>query len=130
MKRGLRRASPYLLAGLLAVAGVSHFAATSSYAAVVPHALPAPRTLVRLSGVAELGCAAGLVGRRTRRAAGWSAAALFVAVFPANVSMALDRDGHSAAYAALVLARLPLQVPLIWWAVAIGRGRGGATGGE
>jgi len=122
VKRGLRRASPYLLAALLTVSGVSHFAATSSYAAIVPRQLPAPRTLVHLSGLVELGLAAALVVPRTRRAAGWLTAALFVVVFPANVEMALDRGGHSAAYTALVLARLPLQVPLIWWAVTVGRG--------
>lgn len=128
----LRRASPYLLAGLLTVSGVAHFAGTDAYAAIVPRALPAHRTLVYLSGLAELGCAAGLVAPRTRRAAGWATAGLFVVVFPANVSMALDRGGHSPAYAALVLARLPLQLPLIWWAVAIGRHRaapGEAAGG-
>jgi len=118
----LRQASPYLLAGLLTVAGASHFVATDAYAAIVPRALPAHRALVYLSGLAELGCAAGLAAPRTRRAAGWAAAGLFVVVFPANVSMALDRGGHSAAYAALVLARLPLQLPLIWWAVTIARG--------
>ncbi len=126
MRDRLRRASPYLLAGLLTVSGVSHFLATDSYAAIVPRQLPAPRTLVYLSGLAELGCAAGLVVPRARRAAAWSTAALFVAIFPANVTMALDRGGHSTAYAALVLARLPVQLPLVWWAVAVARGGAGS----
>jgi len=121
---GWRRGSPYLLAGLLTVSGVSHFVATDAYATIVPSQLPAPRALVYASGLAELGCAAGLVVPATRRVAGWLTAALFIAVFPANVEMALERGGRSAAYTALVLARLPVQLPLIWWAVGIGRGPG------
>lgn len=124
----LRRASPYLLGALLAGSGVSHFAATAAYAAIVPQQLPAARTLVQVSGLAELACAAGLAIPRIRRLAGWATAALFVVVFPANVQMALDRGGHSPVYGALVLARLPLQVPLIWWAVAVARQSRSRTG--
>ncbi len=118
-----RAVSPYLLAGLLAASGIGHFVAADTYASIVPRALPAPRTLVYLSGLAELGCAAALLVPRSRRAAAWATAVLFVAVFPANVQMALDRSGHSAAYDALTLARLPVQLPLIWWAVVIARQR-------
>lgn len=125
----LRRASPYLLGALLAGSGVSHFVATDAYAAIVPRSLPSPRALVYVSGLAELGCAAGLVHPWSRRRAGWATAALFAVVFPANVQMALDRGGHSSAYAALVLARLPLQLPLIWWAVVVGRSRPGGGRG-
>lgn len=122
-----RRFSPYLLAGLLMVSGVSHFVATDSYAAIVPPALPAPRTLVYASGLAEFGCGVGLLVPMTRRRAGWATALLLVAVFPANIQMALDRAGHSSAYAGLVLARLPLQLPLVWWAVTVARARATAA---
>jgi uncharacterized membrane protein len=71
--------------------------------------------------VAELLCAAGLAVPRTRRVAAWATAALFVAVFPANVTMALDATDRSTLYQAGVWARLPLQVPLIVWAVSIAR---------
>ncbi len=73
------------------------------------------------SGVAELACAAGLAMPRTRRVAGWATALLFVAVFPGNIQMALDAGDRSAGYRALVYARLPLQVPLVVWAVSVAR---------
>ena len=118
-----RAASPYVLAGLLTVTGTTHFVAPRPYAAIVPRRLrPRRFELVYLSGVAELACAAGLAHRRTRRAAAWSAAALFVAVFPANVTMALDSAGRSPAYRAAAWARLPVQVPLVGWAVSVARG--------
>ena len=94
---------------------------------IVPDALPAHRFLVQVSGVAELACAAGLVWRRTRKMAGFASAALLVAVFPANVTMAVDAwqswkdGGHSGWYVLGTLVRLPLQVPLIWWAWRVTR---------
>lgn len=118
----VRAASPYLLAGLLTLTGTLHFVFPRPYAEIVPSQLPAPYALVYFSGAAELGCAAGLTFSRTRRLAGWVTALLFVVVFPANVVMAIDADGRSDAYRWATYARLPLQVPLVVWAVSVGRG--------
>jgi uncharacterized membrane protein len=115
--------SPYLLSGLLAVTGTLHFVVPKTFADIVPPQLPSPLGLVYASGVAELACAAGLAIPRTRRAAGWATAALFVAVFPGNIAMALDAGNRSTAYQAAVYARLPLQVPLVVWAISVARTR-------
>jgi uncharacterized membrane protein len=122
-RRGSRllSASPYLLAGLLTVTGSLHFLTPRPYAAIVPSQLPAPTGIVYASGVAELLCAAGLAVPRTRRLAGWATAALFVAVFPANVVMALGSGGRSDVYQTGAWARLPLQIPLIAWALSVAR---------
>lgn len=119
-----RRASPYLLAGLLTVTGTSHFLAPRPYAQIVPESLPSPYGLVYASGIAELLCAAGLAIPRTRRATAWVTAALFVAVFPANVKMALDSTDRSTIYQVAVWARLPIQLPLVCWAAAVARHAG------
>lgn len=121
MESRLRRASPYLLASLLTVTGTLHFVTPRPFAQIVPDALPEPYALVYASGVAELVCAAGLAVPRTRRAAGWATALLLVAVFPGNVQMALDAGGRSDAYRWGTYARLPLQVPLVLWAVSAAR---------
>lgn len=113
--------APYALAGLLAVSGTMHFVAARAFASIVPPQLPSPYGLVYASGVAELVCSAGLTVPRTRRLAGWATAALFMVVFPANVQMALAAGDHSQTYRLGTYARLPLQVPLIWWAVSIAR---------
>jgi uncharacterized membrane protein len=117
----VRCASPYLLGGLLTVTGALHFIAPHRYAEILPSQLPAPTGIVYASGVAELLCAAGLALPRTRRVAGWATAALFVVVFPANVQMALGSGGRSDVYRAGVWARLPVQIPLIAWAVSVAR---------
>jgi len=116
-----RSASPWVLAGVLAVAGTAHFTATRSYERIIPPVLPYPRALVYVSGLAELACAAGLGYRRTRRLAGWATAALFVAVFPANVQMALAASGGSTGHRLISWGRLPLQIPLVWWAAQVAR---------
>ena len=117
----LARWSPYLLAALLTTTGTLHFVVPRTFTALVPPQLPEPRALVYLSGAAELACAAGLVVPRTRRLAGWATAALFVAVFPGNVQMALDASDRSELYRAATYARLPVQVPLVAWAVQVAR---------
>lgn len=120
-RKGWQRASPWLLAGVLGVAGVAHFVIADRYERTIPAALPYPRELVYVSGAAELLCAGGLAFRRTRRVAGWASAVLFVVVFPANVQMALDARGGTPAHQLVSWGRLPLQVPLVLWAAQVAR---------
>ncbi|OKK17391.1 hypothetical protein AMK16_21340 [Streptomyces sp. CB00455] len=114
--------SPLLLAGLLAGAAVAHAAAPRRFDAIVPRSLPgSPRRWTYASGVVELALAAGVAHPRTRRMASLAAAAFFVGVFPANVKTAADARHRSAAARAAALGRLPLQVPLVLWALRVGR---------
>ncbi|TGB10094.1 hypothetical protein [Streptomyces sp. MZ04] len=109
--------SPLLLAGLLAGAGVAHFAAPKPFDATIPRALPgSPRAWTYASGAVELALAAGVALPRTRRTAALATAAFFVGVFPANVQMAADWRSRPAPLRAAALGRLPLQVPLVLWA--------------
>jgi uncharacterized membrane protein len=110
------------LALLLATAGMSHFAMPKPYDAIVPGFLPgSPRTWTYLSGVAELAVAAAVAVPRSRRAGALAAAALFVAVFPANVKMAYDWRHRRPAHRIAAYARLPMQAPLIMWALRVAR---------
>src|SRR4051812_31859257 len=118
MDSAARRA--YALAALLAVAGATHFARPGSYDAIVPRALPGtPRFWTYLSGVAELAVAGAVALPGTRKWGGLAAAALFTAVFPANVKMARDWRDRPALPRAAAYARLPAQAPLIWWALRV-----------
>ncbi|MFF3876030.1 DoxX family protein [Streptomyces sp. NPDC001978] len=114
--------SPLLLAGLLAAAGVTHFARPRPYDATIPRLLPgSPRTWTYASGAVELALAAGVALPRTRAVAARATAAFFVGVFPANVQMAVDWRHRPAPLRAAALARLPLQVPLVLWARGVAR---------
>lgn len=106
--------SRYALALLFVGAGVLHFLRPATYLAIMPPALPAPLALVYVSGFFELVGGLGLLPSRTRRLAGWGLLALLVAVFPANVYMALIHEQlHIPGWVAW--GRLPLQLPLLWW---------------
>jgi len=54
----------------------------------------------------------------------WSAAALFLAVYPANLYMAWDWRDRELADRLVAYGRLPLQIPMIWWAVISARRTG------
>lgn len=122
----LRTASPYLLTALLAGAGITHFLKPSGYDAIVPHLLPHPRAWTYASGVVEIGLGAAVAHPRTRNRGALAAALLFVVVFPANVQMALDARTPGAR--TISYARLPLQVPLVLWALQVASAAGGLPG--
>lgn len=117
--RRLRERAPLALGGLFLAAGVLHFAKPKPFEAIMPRRLPNRRSWVYGSGAAELACGAGLLTRR--KWAGPASAALLLAVWPANVQMALDSgSGRLRGIAdskALAWGRVPLQVPLIWAAL-------------
>ncbi len=105
-----------LFAGpVLVAAGVNHFVNPGFYLQIVPAGLPAPEALVYLSGAAEIGGALGTMHPRTRRAAGWFLIATLVAVYPANIYMALYPERFADLPPAALLARLPLQFLFIYW---------------
>ena len=107
---------PRGVAGAFALSGVVHLVRPQVFTPMVPRSLPAPRALVVLSGVAELVCAAGLLGRA--RWAGDASTALLLAVWPANVVMARDagsgRHPGPADSRLVTWVRVPLQPLLIW----------------
>ena len=125
--RGRRRASRLALVGLLMGTGALHFLAPSSYERIVPRALGTShaRTLVLVSGAAEIVAGALLTFDRTRRLGAGLAAGLFVVVFPANVQMAVDGGLAGAGFPLgsplVAWLRLPLQAPLVWWALTLTR---------
>ncbi|MEE6269775.1 hypothetical protein V2E29_29600 [Streptomyces diastatochromogenes] len=122
--------SPRYLAGLLAGAAAAHYVVPQQFDATIPRALPgSPRTWTYTSGAVELALAAGVALPRTRRVAALAAAGFFVAVFPANVQMAVDWRRRPAPLKAAALARLPLQAPLVLWALNVAKQRGGAPSG-
>jgi len=114
--------SEKLLAAFLLGAGIMHFVNPGFFDAIVPPWVPgSERAATYASGVAEILVGAGILVARTRRAALWSAAALFVAVYPANLYMAWDWRDRDLADRLVAYGRLPLQIPMIWWAVAAAR---------
>lgn len=110
------------LAVLFLGAGAMHFVAPAAYERIVPPYLPAPHVLVVVSGACEMLGGAGLLFPFSRRAAAWGLVALLIAVMPANVQMAVDHAHWPKIPEWALWLRLPIQLPLIWWAWLYTRG--------
>ena len=114
--RRTRRLGLLALALLFVAAGFNHFVNPGFYVSIMPAYLPLHLELVYSSGVLEIlgGCA--VLIPRIRSLAGWMLIALLVAVFPANLNMALSPDQFPGLSAFALYARLPAQGLLIAWA--------------
>ena len=111
---------------MMVVLGVLHFVATNAFAQIVPPQLPWPHALVWISGVFEILLGLALIPESTRRLAGWGLVALYIAVFPANVYMAVASDrirDLPPVPPALLWGRLPLQVVFVAWALWVSKPR-------
>jgi uncharacterized membrane protein len=118
----------WVLAIAMVAIGVLHLVRPDGFVKIVPRALPAPLVLVIVSGLCEIAGGLGLLFERTRRAASWGLVALYVAVFPANVNMAMNDIQPEGAHLsqAVLWGRLPLQ--LVFIALALWVGRAGTRG--
>ncbi len=103
--------------------GVVHFVVPGPFVSIVPAALPAPYVLVLVSGFFEILGGVGLLVPRARRAASYGLVLLYLAVFPANINMALHPDLGRGIPEWSLWARLPLQFVLIAWALWAGAER-------
>ena len=104
-----------LLGATFLTTGLLHFLRPRMYEAIMPRYLPAHRELVYASGVAEIAGGAGVLHSRTAKPAGWWLIATLIAIFPANVEMAVHAERFRKIPRPLLWARLPVQGLLIAW---------------
>lgn len=120
----LAEAKPRRLTPLQAILGLSfigvgslHFVIEKFFVAIVPESLPNPEALVQISGVAEIAGGIGVLIPGTRSLAGKGLLALLIAVFPANINMAVNAERFNNLPEWTLWARLPLQfvmIGLVW----------------
>ena len=115
--RTVRDKASYAIACGFLFTGVSHFTNPARFVAMMPPFIPAHDAMVAVSGVAELAGAVGLMIPATRRAAGIGLIALLLAIFPANIYVAVA--GKTVAgmpdAAWYYWVRLPFQLVYIAW---------------
>jgi uncharacterized membrane protein len=112
----LKTALRWLFGILFILAGLNHFRSPDFYVNIMPPYLPWHRELVAISGVAEVALGTLLLFRRWTVLAGWGLIALLVAVFPANLHMAMHPELYPSIAPAALWIRLPVQGLLIAWA--------------
>jgi uncharacterized membrane protein len=106
----------YLLAVFFFLAGLNHFLNHEFYVRIMPPYMPWHLLLVYLSGVCEIVLGALLLVPKLERMAAWGLIALLIAVFPANIHMAVHPELFPTFSAMGLWIRLPLQAVLIAWA--------------
>lgn len=115
----LRSLLRWLLAIFFVVAGINHFRDPAVYLSMMPPYLPKPEWLNYISGAAEVAGGVGVLIPQLRRAAGWGLILLLIAVFPANLHIALNGWPAMPNIPAWTLwARLPFQLLFfawVWW---------------
>lgn len=109
-----------ILALSIIIVGVTHFVVPQPYVKIMPPQLPYPLELVYLSGFYEILGGIGLLVPPLSQPAAWGLIALFIAVFPANINMAVNHIKlENIPYSDspwIQAIRLPFQAVLIAWA--------------
>jgi uncharacterized membrane protein len=108
------------LAAFFAFTGTMHFVVRRSFEAIVPPWVPDRQRAVAVSGIAEIAGAGAVLHPATRRFGRWWLLALLLAVFPANVHMAVNPEQVAGLDLRRVprwtlWARLPLQPLAMLW---------------
>ena len=105
-----------LFAILFISAGILHFVNPDFFVRIVPPVLPAPLFLVYLSGLFEIVLGILLLIPKFSRFAAFGLIALLIAVFPANIYMALNPQNFAEYNPLALYLRLPIQFLLMAWA--------------
>ena len=100
------------------VAGINHFINPDWFVRIVPPILPFKAALVYVSGVFEIVLGSLLIFPKTRFIAGWGLILLLLAVYPANIYVALSNGKAMNITPMMAWGRLPFQfvfIGLAYW---------------
>ena len=104
----------YVMAVGYTILGINHFVNPGFYEPIMPPYVPMHLMMIYISGAAEILCGILLLPKATRRSAAWGLVLLLIAIFPANIQMAINDAKRNDPDLWIALVRLPLQLPLIW----------------
>ncbi len=104
------------MAALYILAGLNHFRVPKLYLRIMPPYIPYHKTIVKLSGLAEILLGIGLLFPLSRDVSAWGIILLLIAVLPANIEMVRNEKARMKLPLWVVWLRLPLQLALIFWA--------------
>jgi uncharacterized membrane protein len=121
VKARRKNVSVYIMAALYVAAGVYHFVSPLTYLKIMPAWLPLHLELVYISGFFEILFGLLLFFPTTRRVAAYGIVALLIAVFPANIQMAINYSQEHNKWLWVAILRLPLQIVLIWFAYRLAK---------
>jgi uncharacterized membrane protein len=106
----------YLMALLYVLAGMFHFIKPKIYLRIMPPYMPNPKSLVLLSGIAEMVLGIGLCFTSTKNLAIWGIIAMLAVFLPVHFYMLQGGKAGAGLPKWLLVLRLPLQIALMYWA--------------
>jgi uncharacterized membrane protein len=108
----------YILAGLLLLAGVSHFLRPHFYTRMIPLWFPAHKFAVAFSGVLEIVLGIGLLMPATRSISAWATIAMLASYLLVHFHMAIGKEAGLGLPKWALWTRIMLQFVLMWWALS------------
>ncbi len=117
----LRKLSLFGISVFFIYFGIDHFINPEFYLSIMPPIFPLHLEAVYLSGLFEILGGVGVLIARTRSIAGWGLLALLIAVYPANIYMALTPEAFPDISLFALYFRLALQFLFFYWAYSITR---------
>tara|TARA_B100001769_G_scaffold178119_1_gene140610 strand:- start:875 stop:1303 length:429 start_codon:yes stop_codon:yes gene_type:complete len=109
------------LAAFFINVGIDHFVNPDFYLSIMPPAFPLHIEAVYISGIFEILGGIGVLIPKFRRFSGWGLVALLIAVYPANIYMAISPDTFPDIPVSALYFRLVLQFIFFYWAYSVTR---------
>ena len=120
LPKGIRRKIVLLsLAIFFIYFGIDHFINPDFYLSIMPPSFPLHHEAVYISGLFEIIGGMGILIYRFRKIAGWGLFALLIAVYPANIYMAVTPSAFPDIPIFILYLRLGLQFIFLYWAYTI-----------
>ena len=109
------------LAAFFINVGIDHFINPDFYLSIMPPAFPLHLEAVYISGLFEVLGGLGVLIPRLRKFSGWGLIALLIAVYPANIYMALTPEAFPDVPLSALYIRLAFQFIFFYWAYLVTR---------
>ena len=106
----------YLMSAMYILAGLMHFLKPKMYLRIMPRYLPAHKSLVLLSGLAEILLGVGLMFPETKDLSIYGIILMLIVFLLVHFYMLSSEKAGAGVPRWALLARIPLQFVLIWWA--------------
>ena len=113
MKFKIKTISIIIMSLFYIMAGTNHFINPDWYVRIVPPILPFKTEIIYISGILEIILGSLLIFPKTRFIAGWGLIILLLAVYPANIYVALTNGEAMDITPLIAWGRLPFQFVLI-----------------
>lgn len=106
----------YLMSIIYSIAGIMHFIRPKMYMRILPRYLPQHKLLVIISGLAEISIGVALCFTATKNLAIYAIIAMLISFLPAHFHMLLNKKAAMGIPKWVLIARIPFQFLLLFWA--------------